>query len=390
MILQISPDDGYYSGGQFLVSDEEAKALKKRLWSPELIKDWSVISLGKVDPSLPIADFFSLPMVGGVAVWASVLDDVDVDRYLADTQLLPMRFEGKECYFIKPSVRAECLNLKETRRSSLVFNLGVSPIPWFFRVEESARIFSAAGAESFIEWYTKRGLSGLQFNQMPLTEGGEIVTEKRDVEVRRRTMVSNFDASPVGSSGNSSRLDLEGEKLEVHAELAETFVHFHAAQPDAEVCAIEVRFDKDPGGYEVHIDTRPRYAPGSWGEMEFADYGAFLKERWGQFFHAMGDSGTSLRTAEGDELDFSPLQDGSKCLSVLPPRYESDDPDGGILVMALGEMITQVMKQLVSSGMFKEWRLRSGAIFVVAETTHVFHTPFSGGCEFELIQRSKS
>ena len=58
--------------------------------------------------------------------------------------------------------------------------------------------------------------------------------------------------------------------------------------------------------------------------------------------------------------------------------------------MALGEMITQVMKQLASSGMFKEWRLRPGAIFVVAETTHVFHTPFSGDCEFELIQRSKS
>lgn len=310
---------------------------------------------------------------------------------LAGAVLLDAKIGEEEYWIIRPPVRMDSLsfdasfirypNSKRPELVKPVFFDDIDPEPWLFRAPHSVYLYTTDGANSFIEWYRKERLTGLKFTPQETTSASGTIETKKPIADKTPSpkVVFNLgiDTTPAPKGrANNKTLDLTRAGKVVKDHLMRAFSCFHEKLGDEVVCAIEIRFDVDLGGYFINIDTREEYFAGTWDEMEYGDFASKIFEEWGDFRESMRKVRRSLITYTGEKLSFAPSKDGYTVIGKCSERFHSENPDCGHLVMALGEMITEVIKELSADRFFRGWKLKPGSRFYVNETTHQYCTPF--------------
>lgn len=390
MIFEIRSDPAKFCQIHYPISDneEELQNLNSALWGNDPIADWCCLPMKYSDPSLRVPDFIGLPMVGIIAAKKHLLESAPG---LGDAVLLDAKVGEEEYWIIRPPVRTDCLDTEAShieysdsdipRLRKAVFFGSVDPEPWLFRAPHSVYLYTTDGANSFVEWYRKERLTGLKFTAQETTSASGTIETKTPAAGKSPSpkVIFNLgiDTTPAPKGRpNKKTLDLTSTGKVVKDHLMRAFSCFHEKVRDEVVCAIEIRFDVDLGGYFINIDTRDEYFAGTWDEMEYCDFASKIFEEWGDFRESMAKTRRSLITYTGEKLSFGPLEDGYIVIGKCSERYHSENPDGGHLVMALGEMITEVMKELSAERFFRGWKLKPGSRFYVNETTHQYCTPF--------------
>jgi hypothetical protein len=360
------------------------------LLSDKPFHDWKKLVLRNTDPLLPEPDFMFLNLTGLFLVKERTIKSVQ-DLFLG-SEFLPVSFNNEDWLIVKPPTCAGYLDIEKSIisydnvnapiLSTPVFISNIPPVPWFFRAQYSILLYTTDGPGSFKDWYESSRLTGLKFIPQNASSGCSVhVSNDRALSFRDD---SELDFSPVISTRNAeigatakeapSTLELRDYESIVHPHLLGALNKFCQESNGVRVCAIEINFDIDPGGYYINIDTRDKYIAGTSDGMKYSNFSWLVIDQWYDFKCVMMSSKCSLITYTGDVLEFAPAEDGYQLVSGCATKYETDEPDAGHLIMALGEFFTLMMKKLISQGVFDKWNLTPNARFYVSTSEEEFHT----------------
>ena len=356
------------------LEDEKAREVVSLLSDHSPAQGWECVELEPLVSVEVIPDFCFLVPSGHLVVTQRVAENARLMAGMRGVGLLPVTVCGSDGFILCPPILEEALDLEMILKESGLEGIDEPAIRDDFNA--SADLFSVPDCEgyvgpfrkdSFIEILLPLVVSG-QLSDRGLIFNGLTTGELRD-ELREWDLENGDEEEEEPQEEKQlAYLDLRVEAARLKGEFVEIFSRFTNDHREQPVVAIEIQYDTDPGGYNISIDTRERYEEGTWNRMKFSDYAFGIADDWMALDRTISERKVELVTASGDRLaltmshDGHPVAEGAAVQTYLPPHEDSNH-----LTVALGIMLTEVMRDLVGKGCFRDWNLRPDAKFHVFE-----------------------